>query len=247
MFKNKSDYSVFWFVIITIVAFLIFAGLTFFIWTVHIFDAVDRASRKVNSLQDAGQSADISGGDPYLTIIKNFSNSIGAPLLNGLDPMFGNEKADVAIVQYSDFGCEFCLAQEKILQDVVGAYQGSVKLIRKDYPAGDISSYSWQSAISARCAGEQGKYWQYHDLLYRDIGNQNKDFMDFAKSLALDVAKFSSCLKDSGITALIKNNVIEADALRIKGVPSLFINDREFLGEMSESEIRQIVDGEMKK
>ncbi len=122
-----------------------------------------------------------------------------------------------------------------------------MRLIWKDYPESDTKSKSWQAAVAARCAHEQGKFWQYHDLLYKQSNdNIGKDLLvDLAKSINLRLNLFSECLEDERAAQLIKDNIIEAQALDINGIPYIFVNNQEILGEISFEDLVRIVEVEL--
>jgi len=73
----------------------------------------------------------------------------------------GSPQASVIIVEFADFQCPFCRQVEPILKSLLAKYQGRVSLAYRDFPLRAI-----QAAEASRCAGEQGKFWEYHDLLF---------------------------------------------------------------------------------
>src|SRR5262249_30614944 len=78
----------------------------------------------------------------------------------------GDPKAPVTIVEFSDFQCPFCKKSESTLEDVLAKYNGRVKLAYLDFPLREIHAQAERAAEAARCAGEQGKFWEYHDNLF---------------------------------------------------------------------------------
>src|SRR5205085_997458 len=78
----------------------------------------------------------------------------------------GNPNAPVTIVEFSDFQCPYCRAAEPTIKEVLDKYKDKVRFSYRDYPLKQIHPHAEQAAEAARCAGEQGKYWEYHDLLY---------------------------------------------------------------------------------
>lgn len=121
-------------------------------------------------------------------------------------------------------------------------------LIWKDYPINNVLAPSYQSAIAARCAEEQSEFWPYHDILFEESHNLNKQtFMEIAEELNLNEKKFEKCLDSDEIKNLINDNIIEANALDINGIPFIFINKQEIMGEISLDELKKIIESELDK
>lgn len=187
--------------------------------------------------------------DPYITKNPRLKDIINGPIINKADPGMGDEKAFVYIVQYSDFECNYCAEQEQVLKRVLQKYSDKVRFIWKDYPKSDYDSASYQAAIAARCAQQQDKFWPYHDFLYMDNKELKEEtYLNIAQLLELDMRKFDRCLgDDSAVRRLIDNNIEEANALAISGVPFLYINSQEIMGEVSEEELERMINIELDK
>src|SRR5258708_3519980 len=107
----------------------------------------------------------------------------------------GNSKAAVVILEFSDFQCPYCQSVELTLKNLLAKYEGRVSLAYLDLPLRDIHPQAELAAQASRCAEEQGKFWEYHDLLFQ---NQNKlshdGLVEQARNLKLDEKQFDSCL-----------------------------------------------------
>lgn len=195
-------------------------------------------------LKDEAQEYDSS--DPFITKVPQLKDIITKPIVNGDDPAIGNENALVTIVEFSDFECGFCQKQEKILKQILENFGNKVKLIWKDYPESEFSSPSFQAAVAARCASQQNEFWPYHDLLFSKNGDfSKKTFIDLAEKLKLKLDEFKECLINNDAKILIQNNIKEANALNITGVPFIYVNDREIMGEVSYEELKGIIEKEL--
>lgn len=185
--------------------------------------------------------------NPLTTRKPELKDLIDGPIIDENDPQIGDKNAPVAIVEYSDFECEFCQKQETVIKKIMAEFRDKIKLIWKDYPESNPASISYQAAVAARCAGEQGKFWFFHDLLFEKNKNLSKEtFLEFARELKLNAGQFEKCLKDKNIKNLIENNMAEADALNITGVPFIFVNKEEIMGEVSYEELKNIIEDELK-
>jgi protein-disulfide isomerase len=119
-----------------------------------------------------------------------------------------------------------------LLKDYVNT--GKVTLVYKH--SAFLGQESTWAAQAAECAADQGKFWQYHDLLFARQAGENqgaftKDkLIGFAKELALDMAKFEPCLKNDQTLARVQADVQEGQAAGVRGTPSFFINQAPLVG-----------------
>lgn len=186
-------------------------------------------------------------GDPLITKQPSLRDILAGPIISANDPSFGRIDAPVTIVTFSDFQCSFCYEQEKGLKEAIGDNKDNIRMIWKDYP--DMSSQnseSYKAAVAARCAGEQGKFWEYHDLLFDN--NQNLydgTYARIAQEIGLNGSEFKKCQQSEEVKNKINENVTEANALGISGVPFVYINDQEVLGQSSAEELMRLIDLEM--
>lgn len=141
-------------------------------------------------------------------------------------PLRGNPDAPVTLVEYSDFTCGFCL---KFFREtwprLRKAYvdTGKLRFLYKDYPRAPQGA-GLEAAQAARCAGEQGQYWPMHDELFWGAtrGGQ-RDVLLHAKTLRLDLAKFSACLRDGRYQAAIFQDREEGIRLGLRGTPGFLL------------------------
>jgi protein-disulfide isomerase len=187
-------------------------------------------------------------GDPLITRNPNSEEVLQGPIINEIDPSLGPDKAPVIITYFADYECRFCREQESFIKGILEKYRDKVRLIWKDYPENDFSSKSYLAAVAGRCAEEQGEFWSFQNLIY----DNEKDFSEelaisLAENMGLRKGLFSECLQDAEVYQLIKNNIIEARALDITGVPFVFINNQEVMGEATEGDLERIIDLELNK
>src|SRR5262249_46034476 len=96
----------------------------------------------------------------------------------------GSPQAPVRIVEYSDFQCPFCRKVQPVLKNLLAKYEGRVSLAYRDFPLRGMHGQAELGAESARCAGEQGKFWEYHDLLFENPDKLNRNGLtELARSL----------------------------------------------------------------
>src|SRR5256884_3940569 len=107
----------------------------------------------------------------------------------------GSAKAAVVIVEFSDFQCPYCQAVAPTLRKLLAKYEGRVSLAYRDLPLRDIHPQAQLAAEASRCALEQGRFWEYHDLLFENPNKLNREGLaEQARRLKLDEKQFDSCL-----------------------------------------------------
>jgi protein-disulfide isomerase len=113
-----------------------------------------------------------------------------------------------------------------VLEQVLEKNPESVKLVFKDFPLSS-HKFSRQAAIAAVAAGRQGKFWEFHDLLFKDYNRLNEQkFIEIAQKLDLDMKRFDQDRKAPGIVALINRDLAEGNRMGVRGTPTVFINGR---------------------
>lgn len=187
-------------------------------------------------------------GDPFITLNSDRKKLLPGPIVNTIDPSLGSDKAPVTITYFADYECSYCRQQESLLEKLLEKYGDKVRLVWKDYPENNSGSKSYLSAVAGRCAEEQGKFWSYQDLIYDNEKDFSEDLaVSLAEKLGLQKSLFSECLKDAEVYKLVKDNIIEARALDIKGVPFIFINNQEVMGESEAGDLEKIIEAELNK
>jgi len=161
-------------------------------------------------------------------------------------PFRGSEKAPVTIVKFEDFECPFCKSVQPTLAAVLKKYDGKVRLVHKDLPLEQIHPQAQLAAEAARCAGEQGKFWDYHDTLYRNSPKLGAaDLKGYAKQIGLNASPFDQCLASGKYKASVQNDLSEGAQLGLTGTPSFFINGREISGALPVESFAVIIDEEL--
>lgn len=149
-----------------------------------------------------------------------------APIDITREPFRGATNAKVALIEFSDFQCPFCGKYDRetypqLIKDYVDT--GRVKYVWRDYPL-DFHQDAGKAAEAARCARDQGRFWEMHDRLF---ANQQTiaatDLPKYAEALQLNAPTFQQCLDSGRYTADIQKAITDANGLGISGTPSFFI------------------------
>jgi len=151
----------------------------------------------------------------------------------------GASDAPVTIVEFSDFQCPACGQAFLDLHDLLRRRR-DVRLVFRHFPLDQrcndqvehgVHPMACLAACAAECAGQQGKFWEYHDLLFQDQAGQARDTLfGFARELGLDIPRFRTCLDDAATLALVRGDVRDGSALGVRSTPTIFINGRRIEG-----------------
>lgn len=166
------------------------------------------------------------------------------------DPVKGAENAPVTIIEFSDFQCSFCgRFFTQTLPSLEKEYieTGKVKLVYRDFPL-SMHENAQKAAEAAECADEQGKFWEYHDKIFK---NQNAldtaSLKQYAEDLGLDTTKFNDCLDSNKMASEVQNDFSDGQSYGGSGTPTFFINGQKLVGAQPFSAFKQIIDAELNK
>jgi protein-disulfide isomerase len=153
---------------------------------------------------------------------------------SSITPILGNPNANITVVEFGDYQCVHCADFNKNQKDsLIDNYtkSGIAKFLFKDFTVNDGQyGMSTLAARASYCAGDQGKYWQYHDTVFRNFDNrpdgkiQRSDLDNYAKQLgALDFVKFKNCLDSNKYLDKVNENNHLARQLNIIGTPTFLV------------------------
>lgn len=158
----------------------------------------------------------------------------------------GKPDAPVTIVEFADFQCPFCQRTEATLKTLLAKYDGRVKLAYLDFPLTEIHSQAEKAAEAARCAGVQGKFWDYHDTLFADQSKLDEaNLIARAQNLHLDDAAFRTCLSSGKFRHDIEVDRGEGSKAGVSGTPAYFINGVLLSGAQPQAEFEKVIDTEL--
>jgi protein-disulfide isomerase len=168
----------------------------------------------------------------------------GLELDDRLSPAKGTAKPAVTIVEFSDFECPFCRQVQDTLKQIIEQYPGDVRLVFKHLPS-DGHRNSLLAARAAYCAGEQDRFWQFHDALFgaRDLSAEGLN--ELVNRLGLGRDKFAECLgAERSRTAVVKD-VEMAKRYHVDSTPSFLINGKLVKGALSVADFQTLIEREL--
>lgn len=143
-------------------------------------------------------------------------------------PSRGSPMAQVTIVEFSDFECPYCGRAHPILQQVLNEFEGRVRVVFKHFPL-SMHPRAMPAARAAVAAGNQGKFWEMHDLLFEHQRQlEDEDLERYAVQLGLDLDRFRADMASAETQRRIERDKQEGQRIGVEGTPSFFVNGREF-------------------
>ncbi|HIJ11132.1 TPA: DsbA family protein [Candidatus Woesearchaeota archaeon] len=164
------------------------------------------------------------------------------------DPVLGNADAPVTIIEFSDYQCPFCSRfWSQTLPQIKSQYiaTGKVKFVYRDFALSN-HPLAAPAAIAANCAEPQGKFWEFHDLIF---GNQQSlseaSLRTWATQLGLDMTAWDACRNDPASRAEIQKDFNDGGAAGVGGTPAFFVNGKLLSGAQPFSAFQQAIEGEL--
>ena len=156
----------------------------------------------------------------------------------------GDAAAAVAIVEFSDFQCPYCVQAWRDLRDLVRS-RPEVSLVFRHFPL-DTTCNTYVkramhpdaclAACAAECAGHQGRFWEYHDVLFENHEHlERESLFRYARDMQLDLAAFRTCLDDPATKARVGNDVESGARAGVTSTPTIFFNGRAIEGALDRS------------
>lgn len=261
-FSEKTKTYNHLFIIFSVAGVLAVALLFLLVRINFYYDGVDKSLQQqvnlteeafVNKLPMAEKAV-----DPTVSLLETNNNQ---PFWTHGDASLGNRRSPIRIFYFADYSSQLSRQQEKILKELFASYPDQIFLVRKDFPSENVISL--QGARAARCAGEQGDFWTYHDRLISYLNRDDKAVQDAiydveapskqnqlqeSRSFLVDVAeivglnreKFDICMADPG-SSIITSNISEGDNLGISTIPTIYFNGQKFSGLLTYEDLDRLV------
>ena len=157
-------------------------------------------------------------------------NGVQPLTISPLNPVLGSQNSSFTIFEFGDFQCPSCdywfkTQEQAVVQNLVDS--GRAKLVWRDFIIYD--SDSRVAASAAYAAGEQGKFWEFHNLLYSNQGQANSGWVtqqlmtSFAERLGLNLTEFTQSMNSGKYNSLIASNFQSGQQLGVAGTPTFFV------------------------
>jgi protein-disulfide isomerase len=140
------------------------------------------------------------------------------------DPSMGRHDAPITIVEFVDYQCPFCSKGTKILKEFVFKKNNNIRLIQRDFPLPSHKD-ARMAAEAAECADEQGKFWDYTELLFSNQQSlADENLQEYATRVDLNMKQFRDCLYGGRQSREVDKDITDAKMAGISSTPSILIN-----------------------
>jgi len=143
------------------------------------------------------------------------------------DHVRGPRHAPVTVVEYGDFECPHCKQASGAVQLMLARFEQTVCFVFRHFPQEEVHPHAMHAAQAAECAGGQGKFWPMHDLLFEhQMHLQMSHLQDYARTLGLDMARFTAEMDDEIYLQRVREHQRSGDASGVRATPTFFVNNR---------------------
>jgi Na+/H+ antiporter NhaA len=159
------------------------------------------------------------------------SLSLTPSVTPGRDHIRGPAEAPLTLLEFGDYECGFCARVTGVAQEVRERFGNQLQYVFRHLPLGGVHPNAELAAVAAEVAGEQGRFWDMHDMMF-DHQNELEleDLIGYAAAIGLDVERFVRDLDDDAIIARVRADVASAEDSGAQGVPTFFIQGRRHVG-----------------
>lgn len=182
--------------------------------------------------------------DPLVTYIpEGLRGTDEVPEINTTDPIYGNPEATVSVIGFVDIECPACTDLDELIRDRVDNSNGTLRFIWKDFPIPRIHKNSQDAAEAARCAQQQGKFWEYtQDLFVNQASLGEAVYVQAAEEENLDLAEFVACRAGDETLSLIQRDYLTGRSFQVEETPTLYVGGRRLKGVVTEQELDAALD-----
>lgn len=142
-------------------------------------------------------------------------------------PTLGRADAPVTIVEFSDYQCPFC---QRFFATTLPALKrdyietGKLRYVFRDFPMEQLHPHARKAAEAAHCAGEQGRFWEMHDMMFQNRAALGvPQLIEYSRTIGLDTAAFEACLSSARHSARIERSLTDGAAAGARGTPSFVV------------------------
>jgi protein-disulfide isomerase len=158
--------------------------------------------------------------------------------------VLGPANAPITLVEFADYECPYCQKVAADVRKLVADLGDKISFTYKDFPL-SMHARAEKAAEATRCASKQGKYWEFHDELFRSKELDVDQLKAQARALKLDSADFDKCLDSGEESNVVERDRNEGTRLGISGTPAFFINGHFMSGALDYAALRQIVEQQL--
>ena len=160
----------------------------------------------------------------------------------------GDQHAVVSLVEFGDYESEECAAAHEVVRKLMENYEGKLKFNFMHFPQTKIHQKAHKAAEASVAAAQHGKFWEMHDLLFRNRRSLGTiSLREYAREAGVTDKNFIPHLVDSVFGWTVREDVLEAVALNVREVPAFFINGERYTGKLDYAGMARSIDSVLTK
>lgn len=150
------------------------------------------------------------------------------------DHSLGSADAPCTLVEYGDYECPDCLNAQPIVKELRQRLGDKLRFVFRHFPRSSIHPRASTAAMAAEAAGEQGKFWEMHESLYKHQKDlESIDFTHLALQLGLEVYRFGREMESNAWARRVRDHFDGGEQSGVRGTPTFFINGRRYIGNIN--------------
>lgn len=162
------------------------------------------------------------------------------------DYSLGPNDAPVTLLEYGDYECPYSRKGYRFAQMLLRHREGHIRFIFRNYPLRKIHPHAQFCAEAALAAGDQGKFWEMHDLLFDNNRELSKKKIDrFAEQIELDMNRFRTDLEQERFKKRVTEDFRSGVKSGVEKTPAFFVNGQRYEGELEYRELESFIDSIM--
>lgn len=218
------------------------------------FNFIKPAAQLPKELQDLPGKNDSQATAPSTLLPKQNDIPINRTQYSGAgeDYRLGSDDAKVVVVEFADYQCPACGAARKVFDDLHKELGDKVLFVFKNFPLSNKCNASMQSdmhpfscdiARLARCAGQYGKFWEYHTLAFENQSSASaQTAKEWGRKVGMTDAQMDTCLASADILAKIRDDAELGTKVGVDGTPAVYLNGRKYSGDRTTVAIRAAIE-----
>ncbi len=229
------------FVGLMVFIFLLGAGVSYIVWAYPL--QVKVAALENTALQAQSVSATQAAAQSAVQIPKDVKR-YDIPVDD--DAILGPADAPITLIEFSDYQCPYCRKwQIEVFPRLQQQYGDKIRFVYRDFPLYESHPDAEPAALAADCAGEQNKYWDFHNLLFNGESLGQPIYEAYAEKLNLNTDQFKACVSEQRYKSEVKADFDFASNLGVSSTPTFFINGLAVVGAQPYEVFSQVIDLEL--
>ncbi len=161
-------------------------------------------------------------------------------------PSRGRADAPVTIVEFSDYQCPYCKRAETVVRAILERFPDDVRYVYRHFPLDSIHPEARGASEAAVCAEEQGRFWEYHDMLFEEApAFASENLVAYAEKVGLDMDAFEKCLEEDRIKERVQQDLVAGRQAGVSGTPAFFVNGISLAGNRPLDDFVEVIEREL--